>query len=914
MRIDRIWAGVVSLILAGVMSPQAQAQGQAQTHDTDIPYTKFVLDNGLTLIVHEDHKAPIVAVDLWYHVGSKNEKAGRTGFAHLFEHLMFGGSQHAPGSYIKALESVGATDLNGTTSFDRTNYFENIPTSALDFTLWMEADRMAYLDLTQKTLDLQRGVVQNEKRQDENQPYDLTEEHFPENTYPAGHPYSWDVIGNMGDLDAASFKDVQEWFHTYYGPSNVVLVLAGDIDAKTAKEKVEKYFGDIPPGPPVTHQQVWIAKMTGTHREITQDRVPLPRIYEVWNVPQFGSADADYLNLVSSCLGDGKTSRLYKRLVYDDQVANDVTVYLDAREISGQFVIQVTAAPGHNLDEIEKAMDEEMARFLKDGPAPAELQRVRTEYLANFLRGIERIGGFGGKSDRLAQYEVFTGDAGGYKMSLGRVRAATPEDLKSAANRWLADGVYIAEALPFPDFKAASATDHAKSPALGTTPEVKLPKLQRATLSNGLKVILAERPGAGLVNMWMMADAGSAADQFGSAGTAKLTSALITDGTRTRSALEINDDTALLGAELGSYTDLDYTFVRLSALKANLDASLGLFRDVILNPSFPETDFKREQKLQLGTILQEQDQPIAMALRVFPRFLYGAGHAYGNPLTGSGTAASVQKITRDDLVKFHDVWFRPNNATLVVTGDTTLVEITPKLERAFGGWKAAQVPVKNIVAVQLPPKSEVYIVDKPNADQSVILAGNVATLPNTPLEIATQAMNDDIGGAFSSRLNMNLREDKHWSYGAGSLLVGVRGQRPYLVFAPVQADKTKESMEEVNKELRGFLSDHGVTLEELARIQANETLSLPGSRETLDAVGNSITNLVEYRWPDDYYDTMAARIRALRAGDLDAAAKQVIYPDHLVWVVVGDRAKIEPGIRELGFGDIHIIDADGNPK
>src|SRR6202167_4134092 len=262
----------------------------ARAQQVDIPYEKFVLDNGLTVIVHEDHKAPIVAVNVWYHVGSKNEKAGRTGFAHLFEHLMFGGSQHAPGSYVKALELVGATDLNGTTYFDRTNYFEDVPTSAVDYTLFMEADRMGFLDLSQKTLDLQRGVVQNEKRQGENQPYELTEEYFPENTYPAGHPYSWDVIGEMADLDAASFKDVQEWFKTYYGPSNIVIVLAGDIDVKTARAEVEKYFGNIPAGPPVTHQQAWIAKMSGVHRSVSEDRVPLPRIYKIWHVPPFGSA------------------------------------------------------------------------------------------------------------------------------------------------------------------------------------------------------------------------------------------------------------------------------------------------------------------------------------------------------------------------------------------------------------------------------------------------------------------------------------------------------------------------------------------------------------------------------------------------------------------------------------------------
>ena len=899
-----------SLWLIFVLAVGAVAQAQ----DIDIPYQKFVLDNGLTLIVHEDHKAPIVAVNLWYHVGSKNEKPGKTGFAHLFEHLMFGGSQHAQGVYIKALEAVGATDLNGTTEFDRTNFFQDVPTSALDYTLWMESDRMGYLDLSQKTLDLQRGVVQNEKREGENEPYQLTEEYIPENTYPAGHPYSWDVIGEMADLDAASFKDVEEWFKTYYRPSNVVLVLAGDVEVATAKAKVEKYFGNIPPGPPVNHQQVWIAKMTGTHREVTQDRVPLPRIYMVWNVPQFGSADADYLDLVSACLGQGKTSRLYKRLIYDDQIASDVDVHNDSREIGGQFKIQVTARPGHGVDELEKEINEELSRFLKEGPTPEELQRVETQYVAGFVRGIERIGGFGGKSDRLAEYAVYTGNPDGYKVALKRVREATAEDLKAAANRWLADGVYIADVQPFPEYKAAQAgADRSKAPVLGTAPELRLPKLQRATLANGLKVVLAERHDVPLVNCWMATDAGSAADQLAIPGTAKLMGTLLIDGTATRNALEINDQSAVLGAQLRGYSNLDFSYVRLSALKARLDPSLELFADVILNPSFPEADFKRDQKLQLDAIEQEQKEPFSMALRVFPRLLYGTGHGYGSALTGSGTAASVQKMTRDDLVKFHETWYRPNHSTLVVVGDTTLAEITPKLEKLFGGWKPGEVPRKNVASVQLPSKPVVYLVDKPGASQSLILAGHPAVPPDTPQEIAIQAMNDDIGGTFSSRLNMDLREDKHWAYGAYSFLVGAQAQRPFLIFAPVQTDKTKESLAEVNKDLRAFLTDRPVTSQELAQIQANETLSLPGSRETLNSVGGSIMDLIQFRWPDNYYDIMAGKIRALKTSDLDEAAKQVIHPDHLVWVVVGDRAKIEAGIRELGIGEIRYIDADGNP-
>ncbi len=888
----------------------------AQGTNVDIPYQKFVLDNGLTVIVHEDHKAPIVAVNLWYHVGSKNERPGKTGFAHLFEHLMFGGSEHAPGRYIDAMERIGATDLNGTTNSDRTNYFENVPTSALDLTLWMESDRMGHLlgALDQKTLDLQRGVVQNEKRQGENQPYGVTRQLITQNTYPAGHPYSWTTIGEMADLDAASMKDVQEWFKTYYGPSNVILVLAGDIDAKTAKEKAEKYFGDIPAGPPVAHQEAWIAKMAGTHRQKVQDRVPQARIYKIWNIPEYGNADADYLDLVSDVLSTGKTSRFYKRLVYDDQIATNANAFVALSEIGGQFRVQATARPGQDLAQVEKELDEELARFLKEGPTAEELQRVKTEYAANFIRGIERIGGFGGKSDRLAQSQVFRGKPDAYKESLKRVQDATAEDLKAAANRWLADGVYALEVHPFPQFKTASTgADRSKAPATGIPPDLKLPKLQRTTLSNGLKVILAERHEVPLVNFWMTADAGYAADQFVAPGTASMTSSLLDGGTSTRTALQISDQLAMLGAELRAYSNLDLSIVQLSSLRAKLDPSLELFADVILNPSFPESDFTRQQKQQLAAIEREQNTPVQMALRVFPGLLYGAGHAYGNPLTGSGTTDSVTKMKREELVKFHQTWYRPNNATLVVVGDTTVGEIKPKLEKLFASWKTGQIPKKNVGTVSLASKSTVYLMDKPGALQSVIIAGVIAPPTANPKEIAIEAMNDGLGGMFGSRLNMNLREDKHWSYGARSLLWGARAQRPFIAFAPVQTDKTKESLAEMNKEFRGILGDHPLSADELAKIQANETLSLPGSRETEDSVGRSIIDLVQFGLPDDYYETYAGKVRALKTSDVEDAAKTVVHPDNLIWVIVGDRAKIEAGVKELGLGETRFLSPDGKP-
>jgi zinc protease len=490
----------------------------------DIPYEKFVLGNGLTVVVHEDHKAPIVAVNVWYHVGSKNEKPGKTGFAHLFEHLMFNGSEHFNDDYFKAVEKVGATDLNGTTNEDRTNYFQNVPAPALDYALFLESDRMGHLlgAIDQAKLDEQRGVVQNEKRQGDNQPYGKVRYLISENAYPVGHPYSWTVIGSMEDLNAAALDDVKEWFKTYYGPSNAVLAIAGDVKAADVKAKVEKYFGDIPPGPPIARPQTWVAKMTGTKRGVMQDRVPQARVYMVWNTPQWGAPESALLDIVSDVLASGKTSRLYKRLVYDDQIATDVNAFQGESEIGSNFVITATAKPGGDLAAVEKAIDEELARLIKEGPTADELSRVKTQYFAHFIRGIERIGGFGGKSDILASNTVYGGDPGFYKTRLAREADATVGAVRQAAADWLSDGVYILDVVPYPPLAASGAgVDRSKLPDAGQLPSAKLPATERATLGNGLKVIVARRTGVPIVNVDLLVDAGYAADG-GAPGTASL--------------------------------------------------------------------------------------------------------------------------------------------------------------------------------------------------------------------------------------------------------------------------------------------------------------------------------------------------------------------------------------------------------
>ena len=877
----------------------------------EIPCEHFVLDNGLSVIVHEDRKTPIVAINIWYHVGSKNERPGKTGFAHLFEHLMFGGSEHVPGSYIESMERIGATDLNGTTSEDRTNYFENVPVNALDYALFAESDRMGFFasTISQEILDLQRGVVKNEKQQGENQPYAIVEDLIVKSTYPASHPYAHTVIGSMEDLDSATIEDVREWFKTYYTPSNAVLVIAGDISAKDAYEKANHHFGEIPPGPPVAHQRAWVAKMTGEHREAVEDRVPQARLYKMWNVPGYGTPAADYLRLTGGVLSNGKNSRLYKRLVYDDQIATQVSAYLDEREIGSQFVVVATAKQGENLAKVEKAISEEMNRFLEQGPTARELERLKAQSYASFVRGVERIGGFGGKSDILATSQTYLGSPSGFKAKLTRLEQAGFADLRDAAREWLSDGVYALEVHPFSAILSTAApADRSAVPDLGSPHDLKLPTLHEDRLSNGLRLLVAERHEIPVVNFWLDINAGFSADQSALPGTARMVSSLLTGGTKRRTALEISDAVQMLGAQLTSGSNLDISTIYMSSLIDTLDEALDIYSDVILNPTFPNSDFVRQQQLQLSSIANEKVTPLQMALRALPPILFGTEHAYGVPLTGSGTEESIHRMSREHCEKFHATWYKPNNATLIVVGDTTLAEIKPKLEKLFAIWTAAPVPTKNLATVPRPSKSTIYLVDKPGALHSVVIAGTITSPPNASQEIALETMNNIFGGTFGARLNMNLREDKHWSYGAGSVLYGARAQRPFLAYASVQGDKTADSISEILSEMKGILGARPIEPEELEKTRQQQIFELPGSHETMNSIGGLYSDLLQTCLPLNFYDNYVSQVKALTIPDLDAAARDLIDPAHIVWMVVADRSQVEADLQKLGIGEIIPVD------
>ena len=931
--------------LGGVALPAA-AQDARPAASVTIPYEEFTLANGLRVIVHTDRKAPVVAVNLWYHVGSKNETPGRTGFAHLFEHLMFQGSENNSGEFFAPFELVGVTDQNGTTNLDRTNYFQNVPTTALDMALWMESDRMGHLlgAIDQKTLDEQRGVVQNEKRQGDNQPYGrIIFTKLFEALYPEGHPYSWSTIGSMADLDAASLDDVKTWFKSWYGPNNAVLVLAVDIDAATAKEKVTRYFGDIPASATLPDMPTRIPKRTADTREDVPDRVPQVRIYRAWPVAENGTDDSTLLTLFSQVLGGSASSRLDSRLVHGDKLLDNVGTSNFGAEISGLFFITADVKQGVEPAKVEAVIDEELKRLLAEGPTAAELDQVKTSIRAGFVRGIERIGGFGGKSDVLAECAVYANKPDCYADELALIERATPVQVRDAGRRWLGVGSHTLTVKPgdkpassLPErVVAAPATAPAPIPAADpkfttvasnvdrkagvpkttTFPDLRFPAPQMATLSNGMRVALVERHEVPVVQMLMEFPGGFSADIGKKLGTASFTMSMLDEGAGTYQPLELSARKEALGAELGAGAGLDNASVTLSALTDKLPESLDLLADVARRPTFAQAEIERVRATWLAGIKQEKARPQTAALRVLPPLLYGEGHAYAIPFTGSGTEASIAALTRDDLVAFHRNWLQPDKARIVIVGDTTLAKIMPLLEARFGDWKTpANAPkLPRVATVKRPKAPRVFLVDQPGAIQSNIYVSQVIAPTGDASTIDFDFANGVLGGEFSSRLNMNLREDKHWAYGSYSNATNTLGQRPWIASAAVQSDKTAESIAELKREITEFAQGkRASTNDEVAKIRAANTRSLPGGYETASAVLGQVASDLRYGRPADYIVRYKARNDAIKASDVTKAAR-AIDPNAVTWVIVGDLSKIEAPVRALKLGDVKVIDADGKP-
>jgi len=898
-----------------------------------IRFEKYTLKNGLEVILSEDHRLPLVAVDLWYHVGPANERQGRTGFAHLFEHMMFEGSQHVGSKeHDRYLEAAGASDINGTTDFDRTNYFETLPSNQLELALWLESDRMGYLlgKIDQERLANQRDVVRNERRQSvENTPYGLVEEELYHQLFPKSHPYYAEVIGSHRDIEAARLDDVREFFRQYYSPNNASLTITGDIRPEQAKPWVEKYFGSIPSGPPVPKITAVPPQITAQKRSKVTDQVELPRIYMGWIMPsifQPGDAETD---LLAQILGTGKASRLYKALVYNKQIAQDVSIQNQNLLLGSVFELTVTAKPGVKPEDLEKAIDQELEKLRSEGPTQAELDRARNLIETRIITGLERLGGFGGLADRLNQYNQFLHDPGYLPKDLERYNRVTVQDVKRIANEKLKTSARaVVYGLPgdrvVDDPPRASDEAKAKNEAVAGTMadepwraqapagqplgKLTLPVAQSFKLENGLTVMLIEQHQLPIVVAHLLVLNGSDANPASKPGLASFTSEMLPEGTERRTSSQIADDAAQIGAALRTLTVSDDSIVDIRTLKPNVDAAFDLLSDVALHPKFDPTEIERIRKLRETDILQVQDDPQDLAFGVFRKMIYGPGHPYG--YREEGTVAATKATTREELVGMWQRGYVPGNSTLVLSGDLSSTEARGLAEKYFGKWKGTtgryQPP-----AVENKVSRGVCIVDKPGAAQTFVLVGTPGVPRSTKDYVPLEVMNKVLGGLYSSRINVNLREEHGYTYGSFSFFVYRRAAGAFGAGGGMRTDATGPAVQEILKEMERIRNSRP-TDEELTLAKGSFAQSLAGRFETAEEVANTVGDLFVYEFPLDYYQQLPSSIAAVTAEDVQRMAQTYIHPESAVVIGAGDRSKIEEQLKKLSIGDVQVRDYEGS--
>ena len=885
-----------------------------------IPHSSFRLANGLTVIVHEDHKAPVVAVSTWYNVGSKDEPAGKTGFAHLFEHLMFNGSENLPGDYFKYLQQIGATDENGTTSNDRTNYFETVPAGALERVLFLESDRMGHLlgAVTQGVLDNQRSVVQNEKRQGDSQPGGLAQYALYENLFPAGHPYNHTVIGSMADLDAASLADVKGWFQDKYGPNNAVLVIAGDTSAAQVRPLVERYFGSIARGP-VNHPAMAAVPTLAAPKAVAlKDALAFTITSRNWVVPGLLSPDLAALDVGGAILGGLASSRLDRALVRDEKIAISVSAGLDVLQRASIFTLQTVAKPGTDPALVARRADAILANLVATGPTADEVQRAVMHEVAGRIRGLEQVGGFGGKAVSLAEGQTFAGDSDFYRKTLADYAAVTPASVRRAMKQWLGRPALTitlspgerdayAETKPVVAAPKVDATIPAPTripPPVGQLAALQWPAIERTTLTNGVAVEYARRVAVPLTQLALSFNAGNAADLPTQRGLAKLTMGLLEEGTARFTSQQLAEAEERLGVDINAGNSADRSTVSMSALSPNLAPSLDLLSEVVQRPAFNPTDIDRVRVQALTGIAQTLKDPTRVAERVLPVVLYGPGHPYGGP--SGGDPAAIARFTRVDLTAFQQRWLRPDTLKIFIVSDRPLAELKPLLEARFGRWMAAGVArgVKTFPALKLRPRpttARILLVDRPGAPQSTILGAQLLPVDPRSDVAALGIANEVLGGDFLSRLNTDLRETRGWSYGVGSNPSLSEQAVSFSVSAPVQADRTGDSLTALTGDIADFLGPKGITEDERALRVANSINQLPGQFETSAALLGAMMRNDLLGRPDTFYPTLAGRYRALTVAGLDRSIRAAIDRNGFTWVVVGDAAKLRPQLAKVGL-------------
>ena len=894
---------------------------------------KYTLPNGLEVILVEDRKLPLVAVNIWYHVGPANEAPGLTGFAHLFEHMMFAATKHAPRGLVDQLmEGAGATDSNGSTDFDRTNYYDTLPSNQLELALWAHADRMGYLldVLDQKALTNQQDVVRNERRESiENHPYGIVEEALFANLFPKTHPYHANIMGSHADIQSARLADVRDFFTRYYAPNNASLVIAGDIDKAGARALVAKYFGTFKRGADVAKPNVATPVITAERRVTVADRVELERVIIGYlTTPAYQPDDAE-LSIAAQILAGGKASRLYKALVYDKQLAQDVSASQHGYALSSVFEIDVTARPGHSAQEIETAIDAELDALIKTGPSEQEVQRAQYAIETSLLTSVEKIGG-DGLADIVNEYNQYTGEPDYLAKDLERYRRVTPADVQRvlAAQlrknaRVVVHGVpgtpVLAPEVPVtkPKDKPPKATgtnaDEAwrhQVPKAGPAPRITLPAAQSFKLANGMTVIHHHNPALPLVAAELIVRAGASANPPAQPGLAGFTAAMLDEGTANRSAPQIAEELAQLGAAIGISSGAESTRISFLSLKANFAGTLAIAAELLRNPAFPEVEVERQRSSRLAELTQHGEDASAVADLVALNVLYGPQHPFGHGELG--TEAAIAATTRADLAGFWQRHYLPNNAALVLSGDLTQAEAQALAEASFGSWKAGALTA-NVAAAAVTTKANVVLVHKADATQTALQVTLLGPDRKTPDFAPLEVMNAALGGLFTSRINNKLREEKGYSYGVFSQFDYRRTAGPFDIAGSVRTNATGASVAEIMKEVKA-MREHPLPAGELDNAKNAQVLSLPGHFDTNEGVGASLAGLFVYDLPLDYYSTLAQQFSTVTAAQVQDAARKYLVPEKLVVVAVGDRKKIEPQLKKLKLGTIEVRGVDGKVR
>ncbi|MFQ6676931.1 MAG: M16 family metallopeptidase [Fidelibacterota bacterium] len=908
-----------------------------------IDYEKYLLDNGLTVILHEDKSDPIVGVAIQYHVGSNREIPGRTGFAHLFEHMLFQESQHVgQDQFFKKIQNVGGT-LNGGTWEDGTVYYEIVPKNALETVLWMESDRMGWLlsTVTQSSFENQQEVVQNEKRQRvDNRPYGYNNYIIIKNLYPEGHPYNWTVIGELEDLQNATLKDVRDFYEKWYGPNNATMVIAGDINKRQVKKFVEKYFGEIKSGPVFEDPKPIPVQLNETKKLYYEDNfASSPRLTMVFPTVDQRHPDAAALELFGQLLGDGKKAPLYKVIVEEKKLAPTLYSYNGAQEIAGTFKIVVNAFPTSNLTEVESAIHESFSRFEIDGFTDEDLERLKAKYETGFYRGISSVLS---KGFQLAQYNEYYGSPDAIAEELQKVLDVNMDDIKRVYKKYIKGQNYVMTSFvpkgkvdlaadgsvffPVQEEKIVeksaketivnsidienipSLFDRSVEPVDGPQPRLHLPRIWHYAYKNGVSIYGTKHDELPLINFGIQIEGGILLDDQEKVGVANLISDLMMQGTANRTPIELEEAIDALGSSITMYTGKETIGVEVTTLKRNFEATLALVEEILFEPRWDETEFDRVKRETAEAIKRRASVPSAIASKVFNKLLY-KNHILANETVGTVEALDLIKL--DDLKNYYAKNFSADLATITIVGDISRSQALKAFRGLVNKWEIKKVTFPKYELPQPESDPKVYFVDVPNAKQSEIRIGYLGLARTDPDFFPATVMNMKLGGNFSGNVNLVLREEKGFTYGARTRFTGTKFLGKFTASSGVQSNTTEESIN-IFKELMTAYRDP-ISSEDL-EFTKNVLLKSNARRfETLGALRGMIDNIATYNLPFDYINDQENIIRQMTIESHNELAQKWIRPDEMIYLVVGDAATQLEGMKSLGFGDPILLDPDGNP-